>query len=118
LELPVIAPALWTGRTPLEELCMNRPDAAERWKNALGLDDAPVALAFVDRPPEGVTRSADPAPSACTFWRRANQGVLYAEAPEHENCPIGLMTMGFPLSPEQGQRAEALVGTMAQLHYF
>ena len=31
---------------------------------------------------------------------------------------IGLMTMGFPLSPEQGQRAQSLVGTMAQLHYF
>src|SRR5439155_1295477 len=33
-------------------------------------------------------------------------------------CPVGAMTMGFELPPEQAPRAEQLVGTMIELGYF
>jgi uncharacterized protein (DUF169 family) len=78
----------------------------------------PVGIAFASAPPEGVPRSPEPAPSTCTFWRRGQTGVFYATADDHANCAIGLMTMGFPLSPEQEAQAQSLVGTMASLHYF
>jgi uncharacterized protein (DUF169 family) len=97
---------------------MDHRKAATRWKEALALESQPVGVAFVERAPEGVPRSREPAPSACTFWRRGQEGVFHATAEDHQNCPIGLMTMGFALSPEQADRAQELVGAMARLYYF
>src|SRR5436190_7330591 len=91
---------------------------AEQWKKALELKEQPVAIAFVNNPPAGVERSSESAPSACTFWRRGQRQLFYATAEDHSNCPIGLITMGFPLSAEKGEQAQSLVGTMADLHYF
>jgi uncharacterized protein (DUF169 family) len=101
-----------------EELFMDYRSSATKWKQALDLRREPVGVAFVEQPPTGVQRSPEPAPSACTFWRRGQAGTFYATADDHQNCPIGLMTMGFPLSAEQGARAQDLVGKMAALHYF
>lgn len=72
-------------------------DLAERMTSALRLDLSPVALAFVDRPPDGVARDAEVSPSACAFWRRAERGVFYAAAEQHHNCSVGAMVMGFEL---------------------
>jgi uncharacterized protein (DUF169 family) len=80
--------------------------------------DSPVAVAFSNEPPAGVDRSPEPSPSTCTFWRRGQKQLFYATSEDHSNCPIGLMTMGFSLSPEQGEKAQFLVSTMASLHYF
>jgi uncharacterized protein (DUF169 family) len=57
-------------------------------------------------------------PSACTFWRLAEQGVFYATPEDHKECPIGMMTMGFVMPEADKQRAQALVGTMASVQYF
>jgi uncharacterized protein (DUF169 family) len=97
---------------------MELSSVAKQWKDLIGLKEEPVAVAFVESPPEGVSQSSEPSPSACTFWRRGQRQLFYATADDHQNCPIGLMTMGFPLSKEKGEQAEALVGTMASLHYF
>jgi uncharacterized protein (DUF169 family) len=97
---------------------MSLTEIARAWKEALGMEDAPVAIAFCDDPPEGVEPSAEPSPSACTFWRRGQKKVFYANADDHSNCPIGLMTMGFSLSADQSEKAMSLVTTMASLHYF
>lgn len=84
----------------------------------LKLERPPVALAFAERRPDGIAGSGGPAPSACTFWRRGQTELFYATAEEHYECPVGAMTMGFELPPEQGPRAEQLVGTMVELGYF
>src|SRR2546421_6298218 len=92
-------------------------DAALKVEDALGLEAKVIGIAFVDSPREGVAR-AEAAPAGCGFWKRAAAGsVFYTEAADHGGCPIGLMTMGFPLSAEQEQEAMGLVGQMEGLGY-
>ena len=77
----------------------------------------PIGIAFVDEPPAGVAH-AEPMPAGCGFWKQAAAGsVFYTEAVDHAGCPIGLMTMGFPLSADQEQEAMGLVGQMEGLGY-
>jgi uncharacterized protein (DUF169 family) len=97
---------------------MDNRRLAEVLSAELKLERPPVALAFVEQAPKGMAGSSGPAPSACTFWRRAQDELFYASAEEHYECPVGAMTMGFDLPPEQGPRAEQLVGTMVELGYF
>lgn len=82
------------------------------------MQHTPVGLAFVESIPEGLPLKSKPVPSACTFWRIAEQDVFYATADEHKECPIGMLTMGFVLPEAEQQRAQALVQTMADVHYF
>lgn len=77
-----------------------------------------MGLAFVEEPPPHVPSVSDAAPSACTFWRRAEHGVFYAVAQDHQECPVGVLTMGFPLDESGQRRAQATVGLFAQLDYF
>jgi uncharacterized protein (DUF169 family) len=97
---------------------MDNQALAAALQTALHLDRPPVGLAFVAEAPADLTRPATPAPSACTFWQRAEQGVFYADAVDHTECPIGMLTMGFPLDEAgQGQAMET-VGMFARLEYF
>ncbi|MDP8922467.1 MAG: DUF169 domain-containing protein [Chloroflexota bacterium] len=97
---------------------MNNADYGRALVDDLGLDRPPVALAFLDVAPAGVTTAEGLEPSACTFWRQAEQGVFYVGAERHLECPIGAMTMGFELPPERAPEAEQLVGMMVDLQYF
>lgn len=93
-------------------------ELAQRFIELLQLKQPPVGLAFVDIIPEGVAHTAKRVPSACTFWRLAEQGVFYASAEDHQECPVGMMTMGFVMPEESQQRAQELVQTMASVQYF
>ena len=93
-------------------------ELTERLINQLQLKQPPVGMAFVDTVPEDVRRAGRKVPSACTFWRMAEQGVFYASAEDHQECPIGMMTMGFEMPEAAQQRAESLVETMASVQYF
>lgn len=93
-------------------------DLTRRFVEQLQLKQPPIGLAFVDTIPAGVDRTQRRAPSACTFWRLAEQGVFYATADDHKECPIGMMTMGFVMPETDQQRAQGLVQTMASVHYF
>lgn len=86
-------------------------------KESLGLPRSPVGIAFVDHPPEGVGRSDMPVPSACSFWRLAEQRVFYASEAEHFNCPIGVMTMGFQIPDDRREEAQTILQTMLHLDY-
>ena len=96
---------------------MNNADRARALVNDLGLDRPPVALAFLDAVPPGVLTADRLEPSACTFWRQAEQGVFYVEAARHLECPVGAMTMGFELPAEREPEAQQLVGMMVDLQY-
>lgn len=92
-------------------------DDTRRFVDLLQLKQPPIGLAFVDSV-EGIEHVSRKAPSACTFWRLAEQGVFYATADDHQECPIGMMTMGFTMPEASQQRAQDLVQTMASVQYF
>lgn len=93
-------------------------DLAIRFRDSLELQHVPIGLAFVDTIPESVEHTATRVPSACTFWRLAEQSVFYATAEDHQHCPIGMLTMGFSLPEAAQQGAQRLVETMASVQYF
>src|SRR5215467_1400595 len=92
-------------------------DLAKRFHDLLKLKQSPIGLAFVDNVPVEVQQTDARVPSACTFWRLAEQGVFYAAAEDHQECPIGMMTMGFTMPEASQQRAQALVQTMADMNW-
>jgi uncharacterized protein (DUF169 family) len=75
---------------------------ADGLRTKLELDTPPIAISFVQAPPPGVPTTEAVVPSACTFWRRAEQGVFYAPASAHLNCAIGAMVMGFDSGRQRG----------------
>ena len=85
--------------------------------DTLQLDTAPVALRFVQQAPDGVAAVEGEVPSACTFWRRAEQGTFYAPAAAHFNCLVGTHTMGLPMPPAKGEELMQLVGEMGEARY-
>jgi uncharacterized protein (DUF169 family) len=93
-------------------------DLTQRFNELLELKQPPVGLAFVDDVPVEISHTNARVPSACTFWRLAEQEVFYATAEDHQECPIGMMTMGFTMPEASQQRAQALVQTMADVQYF
>jgi uncharacterized protein (DUF169 family) len=93
-------------------------DLAHRFSTLLQLQQPPIGLAFIDGIPEDIPHSTVGVPSACTFWRLGEQGVFYATADDHKQCPIGMMTMGFVMPESDQQRAQSLVETMASVQYF
>jgi len=92
-------------------------ELAETLQSRLALELPPIALARVAESPAGVSRLGAAAPSACTFWRRAEREVFYATAEDHFNCPIGAMVMGFPLPEAKSKELMGLVEQMCALNY-
>lgn len=90
---------------------------AERIVDSLELELPPVALTFVDRVPDGVPSPPREVPSACSFWRDAEQGTFFASAAAHHNCAVGAMVMGFSLPTEVTQRLGELVTGMCEHGY-
>jgi uncharacterized protein (DUF169 family) len=77
-----------------------------------------VAIAFVDRAPDGVPHVAAGEPAGCGYWRRAAAGeVFYTVADDHKRCPVGAHTHNVPLSPAEQQELMGLVETMVGLQY-
>lgn len=93
-------------------------ELAQRFIDMLQLPQPPVGLTFVEDIPENVQHVARKVASACTFWRLGEQGIFYADAEDHINCPIGMLTMGFVMPESAQQRAQELVGNMASVQYF
>lgn len=96
---------------------MDRAQISTSLVELLGLTRPPVALAFADAQPPGVSRPTDAAPSTCSFWRRAEEKVFYASAEDHINCLLGSMVMGFELPAEASQELGGLVKFMCGEHY-
>lgn len=90
---------------------------AEKISQALGLETSPIAMTFVDEPPAQMLRLEEASPSACSFWRRAEQGVFYATAEQHFNCPIGAMVMGFALPQALQEELGGLLTKMCDCGY-
>jgi len=92
--------------------------AASQLAELLELDRDPVAVAFLDTPPEGLPRTEQMAAAGCGYWKRAADGeAFYTEATDHYGCPIGAHTHGIDLPEEQGAELEGVIGTMVELEY-
>ena len=92
--------------------------AGEQLTRLLGLRTEPVAVAFRERAPAGVTRVERAGPAGCSYWKQAGEGrTFYTEAADHYNCPIGAHTHGVALPADRARELEAVVGTMVGLQY-
>ena len=62
----------------------------------------PVAVTFLDLPPEGVPKFTGAEPAGCSFWRLAAEGRTFYTVPsDHFNCAVGSYTHNFDLPPER-----------------
>lgn len=86
-------------------------------RDSVGLEHPPVALAFVDRQPDGVSVVSERVPSSCSFWRAAEERVFYAPAAAHNACAVGAHVMGFRLSEETSAELMASIKLMAEVEY-
>lgn len=96
---------------------MDNQTRARTLVDELNLERTPVAMAFVDGPPAEVAMVTATEPSACTFWRQAEQGLFYATADRHLECGVGTMTMGFEVPEDRMPAAMELIGTMVNMGY-
>jgi uncharacterized protein (DUF169 family) len=96
---------------------MNNHTLSHSLVDSLQLSMSPIALGFMDNAPEGVSVFESAVPSACAFWTRAEKGLFFAKAEAHENCPIGVMTMGFPISLQVMSSLTDFVSKMCGVEY-
>jgi uncharacterized protein (DUF169 family) len=84
----------------------------------LELAHAPVAVAFLDAPPAGMSHVSHAEAAGCGYWKRASEGTaFYTTAEDHMNCPVGAFTHAVTLPPEKASELQSLVGTMIELKY-
>lgn len=85
---------------------------------ALALEHCPVAVTFVNAPPEGVPLFSGQVPSGCTFWQLASEGrSFYTQQADHYNCAVGCHTHNIPLPPERERELMATVGFTVENGY-
>jgi uncharacterized protein (DUF169 family) len=85
---------------------------------SLGLDRRPIAVAFREAAPEGISRFVGSEPSGCSFWRLAAGGRTFYTVPgDHYNCPVGSYTHNVPLPPERAHELEQVLGFMTSIGY-
>jgi uncharacterized protein (DUF169 family) len=100
-------------------------NAEKNWKEleqkiseAIKLASRPVAVAFLDAEPRGVSRFAGSEPSGCSFWRLAAAGRSFYTLPEnHFNCAVGAYTHHIPLSAEREKETAETLKMMFDLGY-
>jgi uncharacterized protein (DUF169 family) len=86
--------------------------------DTLGLRRRPVAIAFLETPPEGVSAFVGSLPSGCSFWKLAADGRTFYTVPgDHYNCPIGSYTHNIALPPEREPELTQMLSTMAEIGY-
>jgi uncharacterized protein (DUF169 family) len=84
----------------------------------LKLQRRPVAVAFRDTPPVGVSRFNGTQPAGCSFWRLAAEGrTFYTTPSDHYNCPIGSYTHSLPLPQERAHELDQTLSFMIDLGY-
>lgn len=90
---------------------------ARTFTAALG-DLRPVAIAYLETPPEGVAPFAGTVPSGCSFWGLAAKGGSFYTVPsDHFNCPIGSYTHAINLPPERMAELTQTLSLMAGIGY-
>lgn len=89
----------------------------EKIRRVLGGERRPVAIAFADEPPEGVSKFEGSEPSSCSFWRIAAAGHTFYTVPsDHWNCPVGGYTHNT-LTPDRMPELQQTLTLMSDIGY-
>jgi uncharacterized protein (DUF169 family) len=85
----------------------------------LGLVSPPIAVAFLDAPPAGVSAwDGAAAPAGCAFWKQAMNGrAFYTNASHHYNCAVGSHTHAIALPAGRAKELEDTIGFMVANNY-
>ncbi len=87
-------------------------------KELLMLRVPPVAIGLFSEPPAGVSRYADePAPSGCTFWQRAQEGLVFYTLPEDHLCAVGSHTHNMAPSASAPVDLQGTIELMVENRY-
>jgi uncharacterized protein (DUF169 family) len=92
---------------------------ADSLQTDLGLERPPVAIAFLDRPPAGVSAWSGGAVAAgCVFWRKAQEGAVFYTVPaDHYNCAVGAYTHRIDLPAERATELSQTLNFMIESRY-
>ena len=94
------------------------PQIEGRFVHPLHLDRRPVAVAFHESPPDGVSKFSGVVPSGCSFWRLAAEGRTFYTVPDdHYNCPVGSYTHNIALPPDRAQELDQTLQLMTGIGY-
>ncbi len=96
---------------------MSNAELAQKLVEFLQLESPPIALQFVQKSPEHLPKFEGVVSAGCVFWRKAEQSTFYTDASDHVNCPVGVHTMGLPMSPETQSSLMGLVVQMGEFCY-
>jgi uncharacterized protein (DUF169 family) len=89
-----------------------------KFSDSLRLKKRPVAVKFLDAPPNGVPKFEGAEPSSCSFWRIAAAGKTFYTVPsDHYNCTVGSHTHNIPLPPERAKELEQTLSFMTDIGY-
>ncbi|HUB83948.1 MAG TPA: DUF169 domain-containing protein [Bryobacteraceae bacterium] len=89
----------------------------EKIQGMLGSSRRPVAVTFLDAPPDGVARFSGSMPSSCSFWKLAAAGSTFFTVPsDHLNCPVGGYTHNT-LTPDRMPELQQVLGLMSDIGY-
>ncbi len=95
----------------------NYREIEQKIQQMLNGERRPVAITFLDAPPEGVSRFQGSEPSSCSFWRIAAAGrTFYTVASDHWNCPVGGYTHNT-LTPERMPELQQTLTLMGEIGY-
>lgn len=86
-------------------------------RNALNLDQPPVAICFTDTVPAGIDTPAKQAPAGCRFWEDATHATFATSAADHNLCAIGVHTHNLQPSPAQQTDLMDALKVFADLGY-
>jgi uncharacterized protein (DUF169 family) len=89
----------------------------EKIQGMLGSTRRPIAVTFLDAPPDGVAKFAGAMPSSCSFWRIAAAGSTFYTVPsDHLNCPVGAYTSNT-LTPDRMPELQQTLSLMSDIGY-
>ena len=89
----------------------------EKIQAMLGSSRRPIAVTFLDAPPDGVARFSGSLPSSCSFWKLAAAGSTFYTVPsDHLNCPVGGYTHNA-LTPDRMPELQQVLGLMSDIGY-
>jgi len=86
-------------------------------RDALNLDQPPVAICFTDSIPAGIDLPANRVPAGCRFWQDATHATFATSADDHNLCAIGVHTHNLQSSPSQQTDLMDALKVFADLGY-
>jgi uncharacterized protein (DUF169 family) len=90
----------------------------QQFTSQVEMSRRPVAITFLDAPPQGVAKFEGTVPAGCSFWRLAGEGKTFWTLPsDHYNCAVGAYTHNVPLPPQRAHETQETLGMMFNLGY-